>query len=332
MSRNISHPDPQKRIQQNTTRIKQTRQKPEAFDWWTPNCDETVSTQAELGCSGLEPSLQNSFAQPAAPLELWAFRLKIDGDLQFKGVLDASAASSGTIAVTLPGINAGEVDFVPEKDTSYPTWVTLDGSEIIAASARVDSTTGDLTITWATGTAQPWIALSGGAATAPSGTVWPIPFADLTYDPALVTQGVIFDWAITDTGDTGNDRFELETLLEGWYEWELVTQWDQVTTGGTVEFGYAMQRISFTPGLNSPFGDNDLRNSADWFDFDLHPEFEMVDNPWLRGGGVLFADGAKTWLPTATQVTGVDRGLSGILLRVVYRGADDSAGWTFATV
>lgn len=180
---------------------------------------------------------------------------------------------------------------------------------------------------------KPWVILGEGATTAPNSTWTPIPFADIAYDPTLVTKGAIFDWTITDTGDVGNNRFQVSTEVAGWYEWELVTSWDQVTSPGGTDHGYAVQRITFDSTIGFPFDDSDMRNSADWLDNAYAPSgFEMIDNPWLRGGGKVFVPANKVWLPTAKQVTGASRGLSGVLLRIQFERADAAASWTFETV
>lgn len=186
---------------------------------------------------------------------------------------------------------------------------------------------------------NPWISLSDGATIAPaSGAFMPIPLTILSFNPNLVTQGDIFDWTTTDTGDPGNFRFVLTTIPEGWYAYELVTVWDQVTTPGVNDLGAATQRIVWNPGLNSPFNDNDHRYSADWLSNTyLEGNFEMLDNPWLRGNSKVFigpaggggAQSPREWLLTAKQTTGSDRGLSGVWFYVEYLGADDSAEWTF---
>lgn len=121
-----------------------TRQKPHAFRWWEPDC------AVGDGCTGDEPSLQNSFAQPSAPLEPFAFRLHADGSLEFKGHLDTSGgAVSGTVAFTLPGANPGEVDFLPANDQYWHTTITTDdGTLFTLALVFIDATTGDVTITW----------------------------------------------------------------------------------------------------------------------------------------------------------------------------------------
>lgn len=147
MSRNIFEPSLYRQVQANKTRIKLSDQNPGAFKWWEPECDETDDDDAAAGCTGDEPLLENSWAQPDPPLEKFAFRLHSDGSIEFKGHLDSAAASSGTVAVTLPGAAAGEVDFRPANDQFFVT-VIYDGSDPQNAMVYIDSTTGEVTITF----------------------------------------------------------------------------------------------------------------------------------------------------------------------------------------
>jgi len=179
----------------------------------------------------------------------------------------------------------------------------------------------------------PWIVLSQGATTVATATFIPIPFAALTYDPALVTQGDIFDWTITDVGDTGNDRYEITTLSAGWYYWELVTSWDDTGTAGTNNTGYALQRITWSSLFGFPFDDTDLRTAADWNSSTFeNGNFEMLEDGYLRGNGEVFVPANKTWLPTAKQTTGSTRDLSGWFFKIAFLGASTPADWTFDTV
>lgn len=149
MTRNLYHPTTDRNVAQNRSRLIKTQQVPGAFKWWTPGCDETDDDQAADGCTGDEPALQNNFAQPSPPLEKFAFRLHSDGSLEFKGHLNAENASSGDVAVTLPGANAGEVDFRPANDQYFITAITEDdGSSFTTALVFIDATTGEVTITW----------------------------------------------------------------------------------------------------------------------------------------------------------------------------------------
>lgn len=146
MTKALFDPTPERKITQNRFFIKDTRQKPLAFSWWTPDC--TVGD----GCTAAQAAvvLQNNFSQPTGTLELFAFRLHADGSLEFKGHLDTSGgAVSGTVAFTLPGANTGEVDFLLPNDQFWHTTITTDdGTTFFLALVFIEATTGDVTITW----------------------------------------------------------------------------------------------------------------------------------------------------------------------------------------
>lgn len=149
--RNVTEPSVHGKVARNRFQTQDTRQKPHAFRWWTPECDETDSGDIAQGCIGNEPPLENGWAQPSlsSPLERFAFRLHADGSLEFKGHLDAAGAASGTVAVTLPGANVGEIDFKPANDQFFVTVITTDGgSTFQTAMVFLDSTTGEVTITF----------------------------------------------------------------------------------------------------------------------------------------------------------------------------------------
>lgn len=148
MPANIHEPGFHRQIAKNRFQIKDTRQKPGAFRWWEPEC-----TEGDNGCTGEEPILENNWEQPtsssAGELELFSFRLHADGSLEFKGHLNAQNASSGTVAVTLPGADVGDVDFRPANDQYFHTVITTDdGTEFVEALVFIDATTGEMTITW----------------------------------------------------------------------------------------------------------------------------------------------------------------------------------------
>ncbi len=146
MTKNLHEPSNERAISRNRFQGKDTRQKPLAFRWWEPGC-----TIGENGCTGLEPLLENSWLQPTAPLEKFAFRRHADGSLEFKGHLDASGgAVSGSVAVTLPGANGlEEYDFLIANDQFWHTTITDDaGTSFSLALVKIDSTTGEVTITW----------------------------------------------------------------------------------------------------------------------------------------------------------------------------------------
>jgi len=161
MSKNLADPTPERKIAQNSYQIKDTRRRPLAGRWWTPDCSDSGSEAfasdwdeflgGSLPCYGFEPPLVNDWAQPSDPLEKFSFRLHKDGSLEMKGHLDASlGAVSGTVAVTLPGVNyPDEPDFRPSQDQYWHTVITPDdGLTFSIALVFIDSTTGDVTITW----------------------------------------------------------------------------------------------------------------------------------------------------------------------------------------
>jgi hypothetical protein len=126
---------------------KDTRQKPFAGRWITP-----VDTGDPIPATSPDytPELQNNFVQVIAPKQKWQFRLRYDGDLQFQGTLNVSAAVNGDIAITLPGYIAEEPYYSPDRDQGYTTQVTTDGVTLLNAVAHVDASTGDVTVSWLT--------------------------------------------------------------------------------------------------------------------------------------------------------------------------------------
>ncbi len=157
-----------------------------------------------------------------------------------------------------------------------------------------------------------------------SGTWKPVPFSFLDYNPEIGVEFDIFSWEVTDTGDTGNDRYEVTSLVKGWYEWELFTAWDAVGTAGTLATGYAVQRLTWTVDTGFPY-QQDYRASADWPNTG---NFEMKDNAFLHDSGRILVPASKVWRPEARQVTGVNRGLTGEM-RITYIEADTQSDWTF---
>jgi hypothetical protein len=142
MTRSLYEPSLWRATAKNGFGVKSLKQKPLAMRWWQPDC-----TPGTGGCTGDEPALQNGWAQPAAPLQKFAFRTHADGSLEFRGHLDSVGASSGTVAVTLPGANPGETDFLLPNDQFFVSAV-YDGATPRPALIYLDSTTGDVTITF----------------------------------------------------------------------------------------------------------------------------------------------------------------------------------------
>ncbi|GIV03624.1 MAG: hypothetical protein KatS3mg015_2454 [Fimbriimonadales bacterium] len=145
MTRNIHEPSLYRTVAKQESGLRRLRHQPSAFKWWTPDCNPLDPSDAAEGCSGAEPALLNGWAQPAPPLEKFAFRMTKSGELEVKGHLDSSGASFGTVAFTLPGANVGEVDFVPPNDTSFVHPV-FSGTNLEPALFSISSTTGEVTI------------------------------------------------------------------------------------------------------------------------------------------------------------------------------------------
>ena len=145
MTRTVNEPTIWGAAWKNAARIKDQQQKPGAMRWWQPEC-----TVGSGGCTGEEPGLMNGWAQPDDPLQKFAFRLHSDGSLEFRGHLDSSGASSGTVAVILPGVNPGEVDFLASlpHDQFFVTAIFDDGGTPRAAVIYIDATTYEVTITF----------------------------------------------------------------------------------------------------------------------------------------------------------------------------------------
>ena len=184
------------------------------------------------------------------------------------------------------------------------------------------------------GGANPWIVIFGGAASPTTGTWWPVPFENVAYDPALVTLGDIFDLTITDTGDPGNDRYEIITKVKGVYRAELVTQWDEVTTDGSNTYGYAVQNLFFGGLPNSLlFPPEAHRGSADWPKNNTVSDHEMLDNPYLITNATIFSASTDFhWTPRGKQTTGVTRGLGGVKLYIEAMQYSDASTWTYDSV
>lgn len=146
MTAPMSSPTPEGDAARTGYRTKDARNRPLALTWREP--DSADPDQADT------PALQNGWAQPspgAGPtgndLEPFAFRLHNDGSLEFKGHLDSAGASTETVALTLPGANPGEPNYLFGNDQFFDT-VIYDGSTPQKALVYIDKTTGDVTITF----------------------------------------------------------------------------------------------------------------------------------------------------------------------------------------
>lgn len=221
MTKPLSEPSIYKDVSSNTYQTKDTRQKPQAFRWWMPDCD---ASYADTVCTGEEPTLLNSFAQPFGNLEAFAFRLNADGRIQTKGVLDVSSASSGGVAWVMPGINPGEKDFIPPANgffDSFSLRVSPSGTEsnVVPATGTVDATTGDVIVSWGSTSGIPgYHAEMTTDLTLASGNDGQLKFDQWTNDNASIFEdGTLSGGRLTD----------VKLLVAGWYS---VKCWIQFTT------------------------------------------------------------------------------------------------------
>lgn len=188
----------------------------------------------------------------------------------------------------------------------------------------------------------PDLILSGGATTAADNTEMPVPFPDYSTPhtaagsaPVVISSadGSLFSLNVSDDGDAGNDRFKVTTMVEGFWAAELITQWDQTSTGGTEEFGWVMQTLTWESVTGFGFSPTTFRDSSDWMDADVHPNFEFGPNSYLRTWmPPHYVPANKVWKFVGKQVTGVSRGLSGISAKLWLIRADDLSTWTFDSV
>lgn len=146
MTRALGDPsEPERQIGHNTFGLQRQEFTQGAFIWRTPDIDDPPPV-------GVTAELENGWAQPALPLEKFAYRLHTDGSLEFKGHLDASGASSGTVALTLPDeffdvTYETEPSYRPTRDLFFPT-IIYDGATPQNAMVYIEAITGEVTITW----------------------------------------------------------------------------------------------------------------------------------------------------------------------------------------
>lgn len=144
MSRPLYEPTTTRDAARGNAGVDDLRRRPLADRWLEP--DSAEPDQADT------PPLENNWAQPSPPLEKFAFRLHMDGSLEFKGHLDASGgAVSGTVAVTLPGPDPTSVNpsyWLPNDQYWHTTITEDDGVTFSLALVFMDSTNGEVTITW----------------------------------------------------------------------------------------------------------------------------------------------------------------------------------------
>lgn len=133
-----------RRLAKTQTRVRQERLKPNLAGFWVcigdfvavddpgndPDCTSQSSPPYEGGTTYAGPP----FAYPA-------FRHGLDGNLEFRGHVDVSGATSPATLCTLPG------EWRPDHDVSWPTDL-VDGASFVIARVSVDASTGVVTLTW----------------------------------------------------------------------------------------------------------------------------------------------------------------------------------------
>jgi hypothetical protein len=164
---------------------------------------------------------------------------------------------------------------------------------------------------------QPQLVLTDGGTTVPTDTWMPVPNSTVykRNDP----DDTYFSWTTTDTGDTGNDRFEV-TLesegREGRFFLDAVVLWDQV--GSPPFVGAAFYEIQITTGatlinptLTAPIGF--WRDDPDGPMVEFQRITAIIDfDPFWPG------EGGRTFKPRVRQTSGADRGITGVYLKLVW--------------
>jgi hypothetical protein len=167
MTKNLHEPSTPRAVATNRYTGKLTQQKPYAYEWVTPVNDADCAAAQADPVTPWTPCYLNDWEQPTT-LEPLSVRLNADGLLQWQGYVNAQNATAA-IAFIMPGTLGGEPDMIPDvsvaENLSYSVFVTPDdGTTITQGRAYVDSTTGEVTITYGGGI--PWARITRGFADA----------------------------------------------------------------------------------------------------------------------------------------------------------------------
>jgi hypothetical protein len=245
MSKNLHEPSTPRAVAANRYTGKLTQQKPYAFEWVTPvNDADCVTAQA---ITPWTPCYLNDWEQPTT-LEPLSVRLSADGNLQWQGYVNAQNATAD-IAFIMPGTLGGEPDMIPDvsiaENLSYAVWVTPDdGGSVLTGRAYVDSTTGEVTITYGGGT--PWIRRT----------------LTSNEDIANGTNDELIVWDATDNNDpayfTDTSSTVTTVLVDGVYAITAELVWD----GAKVEGSIVTLNSNSTPGFNWNKGWWDEQNAG----------------------------------------------------------------------
>src|SRR5262249_1814624 len=104
----------------------------------------------------------------------------------------------------------------------------------------------------------PWVRLKLYSRSVANLTWKYVPFRYLDYDPALVTQGVEYDWSQVSDGLTHN-IWKVKSKLEGWYFYDLQVRVEEPSTSATDDGDVYIRMTDDTNELDH------IRASADWF-------------------------------------------------------------------
>ena len=139
MSRPLVRDTPMRRIASNSARIGNEERKPNLPGFWVCVGDYQGGTMNDPSCATTSsPPYENGWTYVGSPYDYPAFRHGLDGGLEFRGVLDSSGASTGTVAFTLP------TEWRPANDMARVIPIVDVAPQ--TATLFVDATTGEVTI------------------------------------------------------------------------------------------------------------------------------------------------------------------------------------------
>lgn len=126
------------------SRVRQERQKPNLPGFWV-----CIGDFVDVGDPGNDPACTSPSSPPyedgttyaGSPYAFPAFRHGLDGNLEWRGHVDVSGASSPATLCTLPS------EWRPGNDVSWLTDI-YDGSGFQIARVSIDASTGVVTLTW----------------------------------------------------------------------------------------------------------------------------------------------------------------------------------------
>jgi hypothetical protein len=243
--------------------------------------------------------------------------MNADGLLQWQGYVN-SANATAAIAFIMPGTLGGEPDMIPPDDPgnlSYNVFVTPDdGTTINQGRAYVDSTTGEVTIT-TIGT--PWARLGLGGATTTNNTWTRVEFTDaMSFNEE--TPGDIF--TLTDAGA----YMTITLAADGLYLVNGIFSWDDTFPEfRAVHLSQAIDDQLYSEGYGMTQTKGPFPSSGGpFFNIDWISSFVFVSSSVT----------SPVIDPRAYQSSGVNRGMEGYSVRVIYLGPIGAeAAWIFQT-